>query len=141
LAEMLGLEETPHQRGTRVHQLSALIRPAREEHLRLDADQRRRHLEELAGAIEAQALDALDRAEELFRDARDRDVEDVDVLLANQVEQQIERALEPLELHDEAAFGDRRVHAHVESRTSASASPPSSDTGRSRTPMIPGAKT
>ncbi len=39
------------------------------------------------------SLDALDVPQVLRRDLRDRDVVDVDVLLANQVEQQVERAV------------------------------------------------
>src|SRR5690606_2709978 len=140
LAEMLVLEQSAHQVGTRIDQLAILVHAPRQQHLRLDPDQRRGHLEELARTVEPEPLDPLDRLEELLGDAGDRDVEDVDVLFPDQVEQQVERTLEPLELHDEAGVGDLRVRHHVESRTSAAARPSSIETGQSRKSITSGAR-
>jgi hypothetical protein len=93
---VLVLEQAAHQIGPRV--VLVLAAAAREEHLRLDTHQDRGHLEELAGALELEPLGAADRDEELLGDLGDRDVEDVDVLLADQVQQQVERAVEALQV-------------------------------------------
>jgi hypothetical protein len=77
--------------------------------LRLDAHQQRRHLQELARPVQAQRLRTFDRLKELLRDLRDRDVENVDVLLADQMQQQIERTLEPVQLDNESAFGELAI--------------------------------
>jgi hypothetical protein len=67
---------------------------ARQEHARLDVNQRRRHDEELAGNVEIQLLHQVDVFQILLRDQRDRNVVDVDLVPLDQVQQQIERALE-----------------------------------------------
>ncbi len=101
LAKQLVFQQPSDQLGSGVLVFPEVAAP-RQEHLRLDAHERRGHLQELAGPLQAQVpLDSLDRRDELTRDLRDRDVEDVDVLRADQVEQQVERALERLEVDDE----------------------------------------
>jgi hypothetical protein len=106
---MLVLQQPPHQLGARVLELALRSGPPRQQHLRLDAYQRRRHLQELARPVQPQLLHVPYRAQELLSDLRDRDVENVDILLADQVQQQIERAREPVQLNDERAVreGDR----------------------------------
>ena len=66
----------------------------------------RGHLEILGRFVQAERADARD---ELLADARDRDVVDVDLLFANEREQQIERPGERRQLDDERRFGARRV--------------------------------
>ena len=61
-------------------------------------DQRRRHHQELTGDVEIQVLHQLDVVEVLLGDQRDRDVVDVHLVLANEVQEQIERPLEGVEL-------------------------------------------
>ena len=95
--ELLVLEQPADERVARIFLLAfdagRRLRP-RQQHLRLDVNQRRRHHEELAGDVEVQLLHQLDGVEILLRDERDRNVVDVDLVLLDQVEQQVERALE-----------------------------------------------
>ena len=68
--ELLVLEQPAHQRVARIFFLAfdagRGLRP-RQQHLRLDVDQRRRHHEELAGDVEVQLLHQRDRVEVLLR--------------------------------------------------------------------------
>ncbi len=67
-------------------------RIAWQQHLRLDVDQHRSHVDELGGYIHVEVAYTLDIRKVLRRDPGDGNVVDVDVLLADQVEQQVERA-------------------------------------------------
>ena len=108
LAHLLVLEQPAHELGARIFpRLVVLV--ARQQHLRLDAQQARRHLEVVGGLVDPERPDA---HQELLGDARDRDVVDVDLLVANQREQQIERPRELLQLDDEV------VHPGARSRSS-----------------------
>ena len=95
--ELLVLEQPAHQRVARIFLLALdagrRFRP-RQQHLRLDVNERRGHHEELAGDVEVELLHQLDRVEVLLRDERDRDVVDVHLVLLDEVQQQIERPLE-----------------------------------------------
>ena len=70
----------------------------RQQHLRLDVNQRRRHHEVLARDVEVHLLHQLDGLEVLRGDERDGDVVDVHLVLLDEVKQQIERPLEVFEL-------------------------------------------
>jgi hypothetical protein len=70
----------------------------RQQHLALDVDQRRRHHQELAGDVEVQLLHQVQVLEVLPGDDRDLDVVDVHLVLLDQMNEQIERALEGLQL-------------------------------------------
>ena len=61
-------------------------------------DQRRGHHQELTCHVEVEVLHQRDVAEVLLGDERDRDVVDVQLVLANQVQEQVERPLEGIEL-------------------------------------------
>src|SRR5690606_25804577 len=56
--------------------------------------QRRRHHQELAGPVQVQVRQVLDRGQVLLGDPRDGDVVDVHLFPADQVQQQVEGALE-----------------------------------------------
>ncbi len=97
-AGLLVLEQAAHQLGARVFGFLALGRLlGRQQHARLDLDQHRRHQQVLGGELEVGLAHFVDVAQVLPRQPRHRDVEDVEVLLADQVEQQVERAFEGLE--------------------------------------------
>jgi len=100
LADLLVLEQPSHQLGARVFPL-VVAEAARQQQLRLDAQQPRRHLQIVRRLVQPQVGD---HREELVRDTRDRQVGDVDLVLADQVQQQIERAGELLQLDDEPAL-------------------------------------
>ena len=75
------------------------LRPrGREQGLRLQREQRRRDDEELGRDLEVGALHAVDVGEVVLGQPRDRDVADVDALVADQRQQELERTLEDLEL-------------------------------------------
>ena len=73
---------------------------ARQQHLALDVDEQRRRVDELAGHVHVAGLELVHIGQELRGDLGDGDVVDVDVLLADEVEQQIERAVVDL-AHDD----------------------------------------
>ena len=87
LADLLVLEQPAHQLGAGILPVSSLL-IAGQEHLHLEPHQPARHLEVVGGLIEPEMLD---RHEELIGDARDGNVGDVDLLFAEQMQQQIER--------------------------------------------------
>jgi hypothetical protein len=87
--ESLGLDELPDELLPRVLLLAPFVRLLREKHLHLDADQGRRHLEELAGQPEVQRFHEAQVLEVLLRDLGDGDVVDVDLVLPDQVEQEV----------------------------------------------------
>ena len=99
--EVLVLEQPPDQLRARVLDLALVVDPARQQHAGLDPDQRRRHLQELPRPVQVVRLHAPDGVEELVGDLRDGDVEDLDVLRADQVQEEVQRAVESLQLDDE----------------------------------------
>ena len=93
------LEQTAHEFGPRIFVLRLPM--PRQEHLGLDVDEPRRHLDELTGVVQILGLDPFDGRQELTCDPGNRDLEDIDVLLADEVQQQVERPLEALDVDDE----------------------------------------
>ena len=93
--EPLVLQQTVDQFFTRIFFRNQLgqRRIARQQHFRLDVDQRRGHVDELGAQLDIHLGGALDVFEILSGDLSDRDVVDVDLLLADQVQQQIERPI------------------------------------------------
>ena len=84
--------------GARILHLAGLGNLPRQQHLNFDADERGRHLEELTSDIQAELLNPPHCGQELRGDLRDGNIENVDVLLANQMQQQLERSREPVDL-------------------------------------------
>src|SRR5262249_47906940 len=96
--ELLVFEQPAHQRLARILFRIFLRRiRTRQEHPRLDVNQRRSHHEELARHVEVQLLHQIDVGEVLLGDEGDRNVVDVDLVLLDEVQQQIERSLEILQ--------------------------------------------
>ena len=81
LADLLVLEQSAHQLGARIFPL-VVAEPPRQQHLRLDAEQPRRHLEIVSRLIESELRD---HGEELIRDLRDGEVGDVDLVFLDQM--------------------------------------------------------
>src|SRR5690606_16652860 len=81
----------------------------RQEHLRLDVGQGRRHHQVLTGEVDVQTLHQHDVLDVLLADERDGDVPDVDLVLLDQVQQQVQRALEGGEHHLVDGGGDLRT--------------------------------
>jgi hypothetical protein len=104
LADLLILEQPPDEFRARILPRLVVLVP-RQQHLRLDAQEPRRHLEVFGGLVDRHRLDA---RQELFGDAGDRDVVDVDPLVTDQREQEVQRALEMLELDDKWFTGMHR---------------------------------
>ena len=99
LLKQLVLQQTPHEFGPRIIFPFRIAAP-RQQELGLDVDQRRGQLQELAGAIELQTVEAVGQGlVELPGDGGDRNVEDVDVLRPNEVQEEIQGPLKAVELH------------------------------------------
>src|SRR5208282_4571819 len=91
--ELFVLEQTVNELVARVFlRVRGSQRIARQQHLRLDVNQHRSHVDELGGHVHVELADALDVSEILRGDFGDGNVVDVNVLLADQVEQQVKRA-------------------------------------------------
>ena len=98
--ELLVLEQPPHERVARIFLLaldSGRGLGPRQQRPRLDVDERRRHHEEFTRHVQIELVHQAQRLQILGRDERDRDVVDADLVLLDEVQQQIERALEVLE--------------------------------------------
>ena len=93
--EALVLEEALDEFAARVFGFAAgdVAGVAGEKCLRFDVDQERGHVDELAGGVDIGLLQVLGVFEELAGDAGDGNVVDVDVLLADEVEEEIEGAV------------------------------------------------
>ena len=108
-ANLLVLEQTPDQLCSRIFpRLRHLL--VGQQHLRLDAHEARGHLQIVRGFVETESRDAF---QELLGDACDGNVLDVDLLVANEREEQVERTRELRQLDDEYlafASGERASH-------------------------------
>jgi hypothetical protein len=114
--DSLVLEQPPHQLGARVF-LRRLDRGRpRQQQARLDLHQHRRHHQVLGGELEVLRPHDLDVLEVLARERRHRDVQDVEVFLADQVQQQIQRPFEGLENHLEGIGRDVKVARQLDDR-------------------------
>ena len=69
----------------------------RKQHLRFDLKQCRSHHQKFTGDGKIQLLHRLDVAQILLSDQRDRDIVDVDLVLLDEVQQEVERALKVLD--------------------------------------------
>jgi hypothetical protein len=115
--DLLVLHQPPHELGARVLGLGAVGRlPGRQQHPALDLDEHGRHQQVLAGQFEVVGPDLLHVLQVLSRDAGQRDVEDVEVLLADQVEQQVQRPFEGLQKDLQRVGRDVQVLRHAEQR-------------------------
>ena len=101
--EALVLDEPADQRLARVLALLVLAgrlllaRRRRQQLAALEPRQRRRHHQVVARDLEVQRSHEVEVLEVLLGHERDRDVEDVELVPAHQVQQQVERPLEQLE--------------------------------------------
>ena len=66
------------------------LRIARQQHLRFDVDQRRRHVNEFRAQLDVHGQRLLHVIQVLGSNLSDGDVVDVDLLLADQIQQQVE---------------------------------------------------
>jgi hypothetical protein len=92
------LDELPDQLLARVVWLRAgrVVGPGQEE-LALQLDQGGGQDEELAGPLHVESLDGVQVVEELLGDPGDGDVADVDLVALDEVQEQVERAVEGVE--------------------------------------------
>ncbi len=93
ILELLVFEQAIDQLGARVFGVFALReRVGRQERFRFDVDQRGGHVDEVGGDIDVVLFELMDIFQILAGNFGDGDIVNIDVLLANQVEQQVERA-------------------------------------------------
>ncbi len=114
---LLVFEQAAHEFGARVFGFLAGIGLLdRQQHARLDLDQHRRHQQIFGREFEIGLAQLVDVAEVLHGDIRHRDVEHVEVLLADQVQQQIQRAFERFEEDFERVRRDVQIRRQLEER-------------------------
>ena len=94
LFDLLVLQQTAHQLGAGIVPALAIL-AARQKHLCLEPDQPAGHLEIVRGLVEAELVH---HREELIGDPGDRNIRDVDLLFAEEMQQQIERTREGVHL-------------------------------------------
>ena len=92
-------EQPTHQLGARIRLFRILAWRPRQQHARLDLEQHRRHQQIFGSQLEVGRPHRLDVFEVLRRERRHRNVEHVEIGLADQVQQQIQRSLESFEDH------------------------------------------
>ena len=88
----------------------------RQQHARLDLREHRGHQQVFARQLELQVGHQLDVLHVLARDLGDRDVEDVEVLPADQVQQQVERTFERFEEHLQRLRRDVQIARQLRDR-------------------------
>ncbi len=117
--EALVFEQPVHQLLARIFFGRDLVqlRIFGQQHARLDVDQRRGHVDELGAQLDVQFHGALHVFQILLRDGGNGDVVDVDLLFANQVEQQVERTIVLLQVEIK-----RRGHCLIEYQSTPSRS-------------------
>jgi len=72
------------------------VRIARQQHARLNLHQHCRHVNKLGGNVHIELANLLHIAQILRRDARNGNVVNINILLADQVQQQVQRPVENL---------------------------------------------
>ena len=93
----LVLEQPAYEFGTRVLGVFSAVGLAHgQQHARLDLDQQRGHQQIFGRQLEILGANLIDVRQILQRQRRHRDIEHVEMLLANQIEQQVERPFERL---------------------------------------------
>ena len=90
--EFFVLKQAIDQFGSRIVFGRWSIRIARQQHLRLNVNEYRGHINKVGSDVHVQLSKFFDICQILSRDSGNRDVVDIDILLANQVEQKVERA-------------------------------------------------
>ena len=95
--ESLVFLQSPHQLGARIGFLLGSALWPRQQHARFYFGKCRRHHEILARQFELHATHHVDVLHVLARDLGNGNIEDVQVLPADQVQQQVERAFERLQ--------------------------------------------
>ena len=98
--ELFVLHEAMNQLGARVCLLfRTRQRIGRQKHLGLDQDQRRGHVDEIGGDIDIELFELVQIFQILARDLGDGNIVNVHLLLADQIQQQVERAIVGIEMN------------------------------------------
>ena len=109
------LEQATHEFRARILGLFPGVGLAHgQQHARLDFDEHGRHQQVFAGKLKIAGADLIDVRKILPGHLSHRNVEDVEVLFANQVEQQIQRSLEGLKKDLERIRRDVEIGRHRE---------------------------
>ena len=106
--------QAAHQFGTRILLVLAQGARARQQHSRFYFHQQRRHQQIFRGKLEVTPAHQLDVLQILLGEPRHGDIEDVDIGLADQVEQQVERAFESVEEDLQRIRRDVQIQRHFE---------------------------
>ena len=115
--DLFVLHQAAHQVGTRVFGLMAIDAFAwRQEHARLDLDEHRCHQQIVAGQLQVVSADLFNIVQVLARHVGQRDVQDVEVLLADEVQQQVQRAFKGFKKNLQRVGRDVQVMRQLEER-------------------------
>ena len=112
---LLVFEQAAYQLGPRVFGLFALGHFfGGQQHARLDLDEHGRHEQVFGGQLQVALADFLHITQVLACHARHGNVENVEVLLADQVQQQVQRAFKSLQKHLQRIRRNVQVAGHGE---------------------------
>ncbi|MCY1408423.1 hypothetical protein D9M71_237430 [compost metagenome] len=114
--EALVLLQATDEFGARVVLLRLDLGRTRQQHARLDLGEHRGHHQVFGGQLQANAFHQLDVPHVLTGDFRHRDVEDIDVLLADQVQQQVQRPFKRFQEYLQRVRRDVQVQRHFGER-------------------------
>ncbi len=110
-------EQPAHELCARILGLIGASRFARgQQHARFDFDQQRGHQQILRCEFEILGANLVDIGQVLHRQRRHRNVEHVEVLLANQIQQQIKRPLERFQKNFECVGRNVQIIGQPEQR-------------------------
>ena len=114
LLEAFVFLQAAHELGARIVFDAFFGRRPRQQQARFDLGQDRGHHQVFGGQLELHVVHQLDVVDVLARDFGDRDVEDVEVLAADQVQQQIERTFERFEDDFQRIRRDVQIQRHLQ---------------------------
>ena len=117
--DLLVFHQAAHQLGARICFVVGHGARPRQQHARLDFDQQRGHQQVFGGQLEIAPAHQFDVLQILQRQLGHGNIEDVDVGLANEIEQQVERALERVEEYLQRVRRDVQVLRHLEQQLAA----------------------
>ena len=105
VAILLVFQQAADELLPRVFQFAFHFVASRQHLLRLDLDQQAGHGQEIAHGVDVQLLDQRQIFEILVGDRRDGNVGDLDLVLAHQVEQEVQRAPEHVQVNAKVDHG------------------------------------
>ena len=111
-----GDKEAAHQFRARVGRFFVVGLLHRQQHARLDLDQHRRHQQVFRRQIKLICLHLGNIVQILLGNLHHRNIKDIDILLADEVQQQIQRPLEAAQYHLQRIRRNKQILRHISNR-------------------------